>query len=46
MMQLLLMDEQLKQLLDAAIRALSGDNLRPWRFVVDNEARRISLYIE
>lgn len=36
----------LEQLVAAAVRAPSGDNTQPWRFVVDGEARRIAIYVD
>jgi len=36
----------LETLLAAAIKAPSGDNLQPWRFVLDAEASRITLYVD
>jgi hypothetical protein len=40
------MDEPFKTLLEAAIRAPSGDNCQPWRFVIDPESLRIALYVD
>ncbi len=36
----------LRSLVAAAVRAPSGDNLQPWRFVVDADTNRISLYVD
>jgi nitroreductase len=40
------MDQRLRALLTAAIRAPSGDNTQPWRFVVDESQSRIVLYLD
>ncbi len=40
------MGSALQSLLEAAVRAPSGDNLQPWRFVVDPKAGRIALYVD
>jgi len=40
------MDEPFETLLTAAVRAPSGDNTQPWRFVIDPEALRILLYVD
>jgi hypothetical protein len=40
------MDESCEMLLQAAIRAPSGDNVQPWRFEVNCAARRIEVYLD
>jgi hypothetical protein len=40
------MDEPFETLLTAAVRAPSGDNCQPWRFVIDPDVLRISLYVD
>ena len=40
------MDEPFEALLSAAVRAPSGDNTQPWRFVIDPETLRIFLYVD
>jgi hypothetical protein len=36
----------LETLVAAAVKAPSGDNLQPWRFRLDGEASRITLYVD
>jgi len=38
--------EPFETLIAAAIRAPSGDNTQPWRFVVDTDGRRIELHVD
>lgn len=40
------MDEPFETLLGAAVRAPSGDNTQPWRFVIEPTELRISLYVD
>lgn len=40
------MNGMFETLLGAAVRAPSGDNLQPWRFVVDREAGSIALSVD
>lgn len=40
------MDGSFRKLIEAAVRAPSGDNLQPWRFVVDPDACRIDVFVD
>ncbi len=40
------MDEPFETLLNAAVRAPSGDNAQPWRFVIYPGASRVLLYVD
>src|SRR5438477_2276967 len=40
------MDASLEALLAAAIRAPSGDNTQPWRFIVHSASNRISFHVD
>lgn len=40
------LDTILTQLVQAAVKAPSGDDLQPWRIVVDEDARKIALFLD
>ncbi len=40
------MTDALQALLAAAVRAPSGDNTQPWRFLVDTKTNRIDFYVD
>lgn len=38
--------KDLETLLEAAVRAPSGDNTQPWRFVIDSDGRRVEAHLD
>lgn len=40
------MEAIFETLIKAAVQAPSGDNVQPWRFVVDGDARKIAIYLD